>query len=349
MGDYITIKKEIMAINVNSVYKSVLSILNKEQRGYVTPDEFNKISRQVQLGLLDQAFTEYNKNLNLQNANLTNEGYADLPTKIEEKIDNFHKEQFITLNSDGVGSLYSDVYKVISLSKDNTDIEKISKNALPYLLSSTLSTPTADFPIYYMSSATAITVNPKTISSPLLKYIKVPKDPRWGYSINATYGTNVYDSYTYEVDGLVVKNNTLASRTAIASGATNGTYTGTVGTTTGYTTNGDGSDAIIRVTVSGNAVSAVDITVSGKEYTVGDTITVASSIIGGSTNLVITITAVDLYSGSTYGSTNFELHPSEEVNLVLGILGYAGLTIKDAAITQLTTQIAGAKEIAKQQ
>ena len=246
-------------------------------------------------------------------------------------------------------SLYSDVYKVISLSKDNTDIEKISKNALPYLLSSTLSTPTADFPIYYMSSATAITVNPKTISSPLLKYIKVPKDPRWGYSINATYGTNVYDSYTYEVDGLVVKNNTLASRTAIASGATNGTYPGTVGTTTGYTTNGDGSDAIIRVTVSGNAVSAVDITVSGKEYTVGDTITVASSIIGGSTNLVITITAVDLYSGSTYGSTNFELHPSEEVNLVLGILGYAGLTIKDAAITQLTTQIAGAKEIAKQQ
>ena len=32
-----------MAISVNEVYKTVLLILNKEQRGYITPDEFNKI------------------------------------------------------------------------------------------------------------------------------------------------------------------------------------------------------------------------------------------------------------------------------------------------------------------
>ena len=30
-----------MAINANTVYTTVLSILNKEQRGYLTPDEFN--------------------------------------------------------------------------------------------------------------------------------------------------------------------------------------------------------------------------------------------------------------------------------------------------------------------
>ena len=30
-----------MAINVNTVYQTVLLILNKEQRGYITPDEFN--------------------------------------------------------------------------------------------------------------------------------------------------------------------------------------------------------------------------------------------------------------------------------------------------------------------
>ena len=32
-----------MAINVNTVYQTVLLILNKEQRGYMTPLEFNKI------------------------------------------------------------------------------------------------------------------------------------------------------------------------------------------------------------------------------------------------------------------------------------------------------------------
>ena len=35
-----------MAINVNEVYKTALLILNKEQRGYVTPNEFNKIATQ---------------------------------------------------------------------------------------------------------------------------------------------------------------------------------------------------------------------------------------------------------------------------------------------------------------
>ena len=30
-----------MAINVDTVYKTVLSILNKEQRGYLTPDEIS--------------------------------------------------------------------------------------------------------------------------------------------------------------------------------------------------------------------------------------------------------------------------------------------------------------------
>ena len=49
-----------MAINVNEVYTTVLSILNKEQRGYLTPYEFNKIATQVQL----EVFESYFENLN---------------------------------------------------------------------------------------------------------------------------------------------------------------------------------------------------------------------------------------------------------------------------------------------
>ena len=51
-----------MAINVNTVYRTVLLILNKEQRGMLTPDEFNKVSTQVQL----QIFEEYFNVLDLQ-------------------------------------------------------------------------------------------------------------------------------------------------------------------------------------------------------------------------------------------------------------------------------------------
>ena len=36
-----------MAVNVDIVYKTVLLILNQQQRGYMTPDEFNKTATQV--------------------------------------------------------------------------------------------------------------------------------------------------------------------------------------------------------------------------------------------------------------------------------------------------------------
>jgi hypothetical protein len=54
-----------MAINVNTVYTTVLSILNKEQRGYITPDEFNKLAAQVQLEIFENYFEDYNQLLRI--------------------------------------------------------------------------------------------------------------------------------------------------------------------------------------------------------------------------------------------------------------------------------------------
>ena len=78
-----------MAISVNKVYRTVLSIINKEGRGFLTPDQFNRIGRQVQLDLLERAFFDYNKAVNKEKANITNSGYANIPNNIKEKIDIF--------------------------------------------------------------------------------------------------------------------------------------------------------------------------------------------------------------------------------------------------------------------
>ena len=48
-----------MAINVNTVYQTVLLVLNKEQRGYMTPAEFNRIGTQVQLQIFEKYFEKY--------------------------------------------------------------------------------------------------------------------------------------------------------------------------------------------------------------------------------------------------------------------------------------------------
>ena len=37
-----------MAININTVYQKVLALANKEQRGYITPQEFNLLADKAQ-------------------------------------------------------------------------------------------------------------------------------------------------------------------------------------------------------------------------------------------------------------------------------------------------------------
>ena len=72
-----------MAISVDQVYRTVLLIMNKEQRGYLTPDDFNKIGTQVQLEMFNEYFEELNQQLRVpQNDN----EYADRIKNLEEKL-----------------------------------------------------------------------------------------------------------------------------------------------------------------------------------------------------------------------------------------------------------------------
>jgi hypothetical protein len=50
-----------MAVSVDAVYQKVLAILNKEQRGYVTPQEFNLFANQAQSDLFEQYFYDINQ------------------------------------------------------------------------------------------------------------------------------------------------------------------------------------------------------------------------------------------------------------------------------------------------
>ena len=77
-----------MAINVNQVYKTVLLILNKEQRGYLTPDEFNKIATQAQLEIFESYFEELNQQYRLPD---NNSEYADRLKNLREKLSVFQE------------------------------------------------------------------------------------------------------------------------------------------------------------------------------------------------------------------------------------------------------------------
>ena len=47
-------------INIDTVYQTVQALANKEQRGYVTPQEFNLFANQAQLDIFEQYFYDLN-------------------------------------------------------------------------------------------------------------------------------------------------------------------------------------------------------------------------------------------------------------------------------------------------
>jgi len=82
-----------MAINVNTVYQTVLLILNKEQRGYMTPLEFNKTGTQAQLEIFENYFDSLNQQIRIPQ---TDTDFASRVVGLDEKISIFKTSDIAT-------------------------------------------------------------------------------------------------------------------------------------------------------------------------------------------------------------------------------------------------------------
>ena len=334
-----------MAINVNTVYTTVLSILNKEQRGYLTPDEFNKIGTQVQLEIFEKFFEDYNQYIRMPKTDVE---FASRMDRIRQEFQVFEKLASASAVATNEYSEPTDLHRFGSafwtVGTTRPEIGIVSERDYQEQILSPLLQPSNTFPIATYKN-NKLKVYPfrsvPTTKDIEFNYIKKPSDIRWGFSVGSL-GQYVYDSTVYGADLLNTGTSTLTSSiTTNQTDFVNGTYTGTVGVTAGYATSGTGTGLILSISVVGNTVTSVDITTAGTGYTVGDTITVTGSggILGGGTgNLVITLAASDFNSGSTYGSTNFEISSMQQTEVILEILKYAGIIIRDPQVIQAAQQ-----------
>jgi hypothetical protein len=83
---------------INSVRNTVLSVVNKNNYGYISPSDFNLYAQQAQLEIFEEYFSEYNNLVNKENARVSGTGYADLKKSVEEMIDIFSVTKFLNHN-----------------------------------------------------------------------------------------------------------------------------------------------------------------------------------------------------------------------------------------------------------
>ena len=155
-----------MAISVNTVYQRVLGVLNKEQRGYVTAQEFNLFANQAQQDLFEQYFYDINQ-FGRVPGNDTE--YSDMLTLLNEKINIFE-----TISAPTRPANYfiapSDMYRLGSIVYKNTttnsfgtssteqiEAERINANEFLYINSSPLTKPTNTRPVF-VSNASGIKI-----------------------------------------------------------------------------------------------------------------------------------------------------------------------------------------------
>ena len=193
-----------MALNVNTVYTTVLSILNKEQRGYMTPDEFNKVATQVQLEIFESYFEDLNQYLRMPK---TDEVFASRLDHIRDELQPFIVNGPASAVSGNVYTLPTapapEVYRLGSAFYEKVtgapEIQIVSKREYHEQILSPILKPTKNFPIATYSD-NKLTVFPSVTTTPSVNdigfnYIKKPDDPVWGFTVNAV-GAYIYNPGT---------------------------------------------------------------------------------------------------------------------------------------------------------
>jgi hypothetical protein len=293
-----------MAINVNTVYQTVLLILNKEQRGYMTPVEFNKIGTQVQLEIFERYFEDLNQQIRIPQ---TDTDYADRVLNLDEKIsifktigDTTYANGSFSLPAES-GSSQATFTTVTILNQQAYTITTITANQLASGTTTVYLDGIAS--TAYSINGTIITLNVAPAAGIDIFIVNVQDDfYRLGTVISNTGAlpqelervdrgdlyhllsskltapTTTYPIYVYERQKLFV-------------------YPQTIQTGIQATYIRKPVDPIWNFTLSGNAY---------------------------------------LYNPNT--SINFELHDSEQTEIVLKVLLYAGVVVKDPTIIQVANQ-----------
>tara|TARA_R100001463_G_scaffold38231_3_gene82031 strand:- start:5456 stop:6211 length:756 start_codon:yes stop_codon:yes gene_type:complete len=226
-----------MPVNIDTVYQKVLTLSNKEQRGYITPQEFNLMADKAQFEIFDSYFhdakTAYHKPKN-------DSGYSDELEMLSEKLQPFRSQlansEFTATGSSAtinMASLAIPIHKLdtISITRpksvnangsvvyETTEAVELTRKEIVNAQLNPLTKATHSRPTYVREANNILKIYPipGTDTTISFYYWKRPRVPKWGYIVvngKALYNFNT--SVDFQIHGSEEEN--LVTRILALSG-----------------------------------------------------------------------------------------------------------------------------------
>ncbi len=173
---------------IDTVYQRVLALANKEQRGYITPQEFNLFANQAQLEILDRYVFDINGAARLPGSD---KEYSDMSNLLDEKLGVFKTEVVIGANniapiaSTSAHDIPIDSYILGSVFRGGKtathECDQISQSEYNKQRMAPLLSPSVMAPICVVSQ-NRMHVSPAS-ANVLLSYTRSPSNVGWGYVV----------------------------------------------------------------------------------------------------------------------------------------------------------------------
>jgi len=167
-------------VNINTVYNAVLVITNKDNRGYITPEEFNSLATQAQEAIFASYFM---KQMVYETGNAGTNVESDFSNPVltvAQKIAAFYNTIELTKTGD-IFTYPTDFYKLGVVNVNNVVADNTSNEEIKYINLSPLTYPVTTQPVYTLTS-TGVKVYPSSITTGVtIDYLSKPVQPKWGY------------------------------------------------------------------------------------------------------------------------------------------------------------------------
>ena len=189
-----------MAVDIDNVYQKVLALANKEQRGYITPQEFNLFADKAQ----NEIFNNYFHKIKITaNKPKTQTLYSDELEMLEEKLHPFFNDTTVSTSTADL-TLPTNLHKIISITRSGNQVTQLNKSEVAYTENNPLTKATITRSTFVREDSGTVTIFPAPTSSTFnvstnttndspsttfeaesfeINFYAVPKKPSWSYVI----------------------------------------------------------------------------------------------------------------------------------------------------------------------